>query len=66
MIRKFHEVKIAKKSEVVLWGMGKPINIGTGKDLTIRELAEIVHSVVGFSGGMDGEDGVGGRGCVDV
>lgn len=27
-----------------------PINVGSGKDLTIRELAEIVADVVGFSG----------------
>ncbi len=28
----------------------KPVNIGTGKDLTIRELAEKVKSVVGYKG----------------
>jgi GDP-L-fucose synthase len=28
----------------------EPINVGTGKDITIRELAEIVAEVVGFSG----------------
>lgn len=29
---------------------GPPVNIGTGDDLTIRELAEIVMQVVGFGG----------------
>jgi GDP-L-fucose synthase len=29
---------------------GPPVNVGTGKDVTIRELAEIVMQVVGFSG----------------
>ena len=27
-----------------------PINVGTGTDLTIRELAELVQAVVGFEG----------------
>jgi GDP-L-fucose synthase len=30
-----------------------PINVGVGEDLTIRELAEVVASVVGFSGGVE-------------
>lgn len=76
MIRKFHEAKINNKSEVVIWGSGKPrreflyvddladaliflinnysgeshVNIGTGEDLEIRELAEIVKEVVGYTG----------------
>ncbi|WP_181802881.1 GDP-L-fucose synthase family protein [Streptomyces shenzhenensis] len=29
-----------------------PINVGTGEDLTIRELAEMVASVVGYAGGL--------------
>lgn len=75
-IRKFHEAKIKKKKEVILWGTGKVyrefmyvddgadacvfsmenynsseiINVGTGKDLTIRELAQLVKKIVGFSG----------------
>jgi GDP-L-fucose synthase len=28
----------------------EPINVGAGEDLTIRELAELVVSVVGFDG----------------
>jgi GDP-L-fucose synthase len=31
---------------------GELINIGTGKDLSIEELAELVKSIVGFSGGI--------------
>lgn len=76
MIRKFHEAKINNKSEVVIWGSGKPrreflyvddladaliflmnnyseeshVNIGTGEDLEIQELAEIVKEVVGYTG----------------
>jgi GDP-L-fucose synthase len=72
MIRKFHEAKIAGRSEVVIWGTGTPrreflhvddladacvflmdrydeaphINVGTGEDLSIRELAEMVRSIV--------------------
>ncbi len=30
----------------------EPINVGTGEDLTIRELAEIVADVVGYSGNI--------------
>lgn len=30
-----------------------PVNIGTGTDLTIRELAEIVADVVGYRGGVE-------------
>jgi GDP-L-fucose synthase len=29
---------------------GRPINVGTGEDLTIRELAELVAAVVGYGG----------------
>lgn len=88
LIRKMHEAKRDKASEVVLWGTGKPrrefmcsddladaclflmnlseaefrqvlepgaasaplINIGTGEDLTILELAAVVREVVGFNG----------------
>lgn len=76
MIRKFHEAKINNKSEVVIWGTGKPkreflyvddladaliflmnnysgeshVNVGTGEDLEIQELAQIVKEVVGYTG----------------
>jgi GDP-L-fucose synthase len=33
---------------------GPPINIGTGEDITIRELAEMVMEVVSFGGKIDG------------
>jgi GDP-L-fucose synthase len=32
------------------WNSGEIINVGTGEDLTIRELAALVREVVGFSG----------------
>lgn len=76
MIRKFHEAKINKKPEMILWGTGKAkreflhvddlaqavvflmnkydgqeiLNIGTGKDLTIKQLAETVKKVVSYTG----------------
>jgi GDP-L-fucose synthase len=90
LIRKFHEgqeqlkIKKAKgKSEVVIWGTGKPkreflyvddladaiyflmnkvdaedlyeqgithLNIGTGEDITISELAELIKRIVGYEG----------------
>jgi GDP-L-fucose synthase len=82
-IRKFHEAKEKNKSEIVIWGSGKPLreflfvedladailflmekvdakdlyengishlNIGTGKDLTILELAKLVAEIIGFKG----------------
>ena len=88
LMRKFHEAKLCKSKEVVVWGSGTPrreflysddmaaacvylmnlsdthfcqlltadgpplINIGTGEDLTIRELAELVKSLVGFDGAI--------------
>ncbi len=87
LIRKFHEAKIEKKSQVVVWGTGAArreflhvddmadasvhvmtlsdkkidaqlinypepcfVNVGTGKDCTIKELALLVKEQVGFSG----------------
>jgi GDP-L-fucose synthase len=76
LIRKFHEAKINRDEEVVMWGTGKPkreflyvddladacvhlinnysdeihVNVGTGEDLEIGELTEIIKSVVGFEG----------------
>ncbi len=85
LIRKFHEAKTEQKSEVVLWGSGKPkreflyvddlaeavvflmeninaadiygkgisqINIGTGEDLTINELAETIKEITGYNGSI--------------
>ena len=76
MIRKFHQAKINKHSDVVLWGSGTPMreflfvddmaeavvyalennlpeylyNIGTGKDITIKKLAETIQKVTGHKG----------------
>lgn len=85
LIRRFHEAKINKLKEVVIWGTGLPrreflyvddmanasvhvmeldratyqaytkpmlshINVGTGEDLTIRELAEAIMHTVHFQG----------------
>jgi GDP-L-fucose synthase len=76
LIRRFHEAKEQARSEVVVWGSGKPlreflhvddlasavihmlglddppdwVNVGTGTDVSIRELAELVRETVGFSG----------------
>ncbi len=76
LIRRFHEAREAGRTEVTVWGTGRPrrefmhvddladacafllqmadppdwINVGTGVDVTIRELTELVASVVGFRG----------------
>ncbi|WP_410514281.1 GDP-L-fucose synthase [Paenibacillus sp. BR2-3] len=76
LIRKFHEAKVNRDKDVVVWGTGKPkreflyvddladacvhlinnysddihINVGTGVDIEIRELAAIIKSVVGYEG----------------
>jgi GDP-L-fucose synthase len=76
LIRKFHEAKMNKKKEVIIWGTGKAmrefmyvedmaracilvmkkhnnrdfINIGTGKDITIKKLAETIKEVINFKG----------------
>jgi len=76
LIRKFHEAKINKQTEYVLWGTGKPyreflfsddladallflmnnysetehVNVGSGNDQTIRDLAELVRKVIGYEG----------------
>ena len=79
LIRKFHEAKINKEPEVIVWGTGNPrreflhvddmadacvylmenfdaedigefVNIGVGKDINIKELAELIKVIVGFEG----------------
>jgi GDP-L-fucose synthase len=76
MLRKFHEAKINKHSDVTLWGSGTPMreflfvddmaeavvyalenklpeylyNIGTGKDITIKKLAETIQKITGHQG----------------
>jgi GDP-L-fucose synthase len=85
LMRRIHEAKLAKASEVAIWGSGTPmreflhvddlaeavvhlqnipqehyasetepmrshINVGTGTDVTIRELAETLVAVIGYEG----------------
>ena len=76
MLRRFHEAKENKDSEVLCWGDGSPmreflyvddlanacytcmhkyeegghINVGTGEDVTIKELAETIAEVVRYEG----------------
>lgn len=76
LIRKFHEAKVSRQPEVVMWGTGKPrreflfvddladalvflmkhysdeihVNVGTGEDLEIIELARLIARVVGYEG----------------
>lgn len=76
LLRKFHEAKLEEKSEVEVWGSGKPlreflhaddladaciylmncyddaglVNIGTGEDISIQELAETIKEITGFKG----------------
>lgn len=78
LMRKFFEAKRDGKTEVEIWGSGKPmreflhvddladacyflmqnysesgfLNIGTGVDLTISDLAELIKNVSGFSGSL--------------
>ena len=79
LMRRMHEAKISRQSEVIIWGSGlprrefifaddmadacvflmehydgaDPVNIGVGADWSIRELAEIIAEVVGFSGNLE-------------
>ncbi len=72
LMRKFHDARLEKRSEVVVWGSGHPrreflhvddladacvflmqrysaidhINVGTGEDQSIAELAQMVRDVV--------------------
>ncbi len=76
LIRKFHEAKKNQKSEVVLWGSGKPLreflhvddlaeaciflaenysqkqflNIGSGEEISISDLAKMIGKIVGYEG----------------
>ena len=87
LIRRFHEAKVSRKDQVVIWGTGDPrreflhvddmaeasvhimeldksvyaantkpmlshVNVGVGKDMTIRELAETISQVVGYTGNI--------------
>ncbi len=72
LIRKFHDARVANRSEVEIWGTGSPmreflhvddladaclylmdhysddghINVGTGVDQSIRQLAEMIRDIV--------------------
>ena len=76
MMRRFHEAKLNKSAEVVIWGSGKPrreflfvddladallilsrkykgneiINVGTGVDIAIADLAHLMAKVTEYSG----------------
>ena len=78
LIRRFHEAKMAKASETVLWGSGTPlreflfvddladalvfllenynepelINVGSGEEVSIAELAKLIAETIGFNGGI--------------
>ena len=82
MLRKFHEAKINKHSEVILWGSGTPrreflfvddmaeavifalenklpeylYNVGSGKDITIKELADVIQKITGYQGNIIWDD----------
>lgn len=85
LIRRFHEAKVSKQQEVIIWGTGKPrreflyvddmaqasvyimnlkpeiyykntqpllshINVGSGEDISIQELAQLIATVIGYDG----------------
>lgn len=76
MLRKFHEAKVARRPEVVLWGDGSPtreffyvedcaeglvltaerydssapMNLGSGEEVSIKDLAGKVQRLVGYEG----------------
>ncbi len=87
LLRRFHEAKLNKRKEVVVWGTGNPrreflhvddmasaclfvlgldrqeydtvtsqqaphINVGTGYDITIKDLAKKISLVVGYKGSI--------------
>ena len=82
MLRKFHEAKINKHSDVMLWGSGTPrreflfvddmaeavvyalenqlpehlYNVGSGKDIGIKELAEMIQKIIGHQGNIIWDD----------
>ena len=79
LLRRFHEAKEEGKSEVAIWGSGKPlrefmfaddlaeacyflmqhyddaapINAGTGEEVSILELAQLISETVGFEGSIN-------------
>jgi GDP-L-fucose synthase len=81
LIRRFHDAKLNRATNIKLWGSGNPrrefihaddvaetclallegdtselkfpLNLGLGQDYSIRELAELIAKVVGFSGELE-------------
>lgn len=79
LIRKFHEAKEQGRSNVEIWGTGKPlrefiyvddcasalvflmknysdeehVNIGTGEEISIGDLAKSVSNTIGFKGSLE-------------
>lgn len=76
LLRKFHEAKSSKSSDVIVWGTGTPlreflhasqmadacvylmqnyndggfVNVGSGSEISIGDLANMVKEIVGFQG----------------
>lgn len=76
LLRKFHEAKSSKSSDVIVWGTGTPlreflhasqmadacvylmqnyddggfVNVGSGSEISISDLANMVKEIVGFQG----------------
>jgi GDP-L-fucose synthase len=76
LLRKFHEAKRSKSSDVIVWGTGTPlreflhasqmadacvylmqnyddvgfVNVGSGSEISISDLANMVKEIVGFQG----------------
>lgn len=86
LIRRFHEAKLRKARETVVWGSGNPlrelifsddladacvmlmehshadrigdfINVGSGVEIAIKELAQLVARIVGFEGRVVFDEG---------
>lgn len=88
LIKKFHDAKISKANEVILWGTGKPfrefvyvddiadaavfvmnldfgslydkglchLNVGSGSEISIADLALMISRIVGFEGDLIYDD----------
>jgi GDP-L-fucose synthase len=78
LIRKAHEAKASRASEIIVWGTGTPrreflhvddcadacvhlmktyseashVNVGSGEDVTILELTQLVCGVIGYDGAI--------------
>jgi GDP-L-fucose synthase len=76
LLRKFHEAKSSKSSDIIVWGTGTPlreflhasqmadacvylmqnyddggfVNVGSGSEISISDLANMVKEIVGFQG----------------